>query len=465
MRAGICQRIVIVGVLAGLASPGLAGAERLFVPVGGLSSRTPGIARVQELALDVAALASVRGRDAATLIAFPLGADATVTLAVERFEPFTAGATAVVMEDAGPRKLALPDNRYYRGTVAGEPGSLAVVVLGADTARGFVSRGGTIYRFGRDRTGVYRSWALRDADPAVFPGPGAFCANDTNKDKVSGHAGRTGTIGGGAAVAPPTAAYTPTLLAQVAVDTDQELLAKFPDETAALAYLADLAAAISAIYDAETDVRVKFSFIRLWDTPDPWTASSTGRALDELQNYWITNEGGTPRDVTHLVSGKTVTGGIAYIDALCNPSYGYGVSQVYGSFDVMDPNDTWDVVVVAHELGHNFGSEHTHCYTPPLDHCYNGESGCYNGPESLPPGGGTIMSYCHLLPGGDANVNLEFGPTVAGVMRGVAEEGICIGPPCGDGELDPGEACDDGNNLSGDCCSASLHRGARWRRV
>ena len=173
MRAGICQRIVIVGVLAGLASPGLAGAERLFVPVGGLSSRTPGIARVQELALDVAALASARGRDAVTLSAFPLGADATVTLAVERFEPFTAGATAVVMEDAGPRKLALPDHRYYRGHGRRRAGVAGRGRPRAQTRRVASSRrGGTIYRFGRDRTGVYRSWALRDADPAVFPGPG-----------------------------------------------------------------------------------------------------------------------------------------------------------------------------------------------------------------------------------------------------------------------------------------------------
>ena len=31
---------------------------------------------------------------------------------------------------------------------------------------------------------------------------------------------------------------------------------------------------------------------------------------------------------------------------------------------------------------------------------------------------------------------------------------VCMGPYCGDGELDPGEVCDDGNNVSGDGCPA-----------
>src|SRR5262245_38220160 len=81
--------------------PGIASAERLFVPVAGLPSTARGIARSQALALDTAALGAVRAAREVTLTEFPLGADATATLTVERFDPFTAGATAVVMEDAG----------------------------------------------------------------------------------------------------------------------------------------------------------------------------------------------------------------------------------------------------------------------------------------------------------------------------------------------------------------------------
>jgi hypothetical protein len=41
--------------------------------------------------------------------------------------------------------------------------------------------------------------------------------------------------------------------------------------------------------------------------------------------------------------------------------------------------------------------------------CYSGESGCYSGTVVNPgPLGGTIMSYCHLLAGGFANIDLRF---------------------------------------------------------
>jgi len=58
-------------------------------------------------------------------------------------------------------------------------------------------------------------------------------------------------------------------------------------------------------------------------------------------------------------------------------------------------------------MGHNFGSEHTHCYSPPIDECYGGEPGCYSGPNVDPGAGvGTIMSYCHLF--GWKEISLKF---------------------------------------------------------
>jgi len=51
------------------------------------------------------------------------------------------------------------------------------------------------------------------------------------------------------------------------------------------------------------------------------------------------------------------------------------------------------------------GAAHTHCEG--LDQCYSGEAGCYSGPTSCPAGGGTLMSYCHLLGGCTASAHFH----------------------------------------------------------
>ena len=82
----------------------------------------------------------------------------------------------------------------------------------------------------------------------------------------------------------------------------------------------------------------------------------------------------------------------------------------WGSFTGAPGVLNWDFVVVAHELGHNFGSSHTHTYCPPLDNCYT------NCDSSTSCTQGTLMSYCHVC-GGMANIRLEFHPFVAERIR------------------------------------------------
>jgi len=125
--------------------------------------------------------------------------------------------------------------------------------------------------------------------------------------------------------------------------------------------------------------------------------SSTSAYLTALEQI--------PRPVNvnllHSLSTRNLGGGIAYVGGLYTSNYCYGVSEVYGNFA------SWDRYVVAHELGHNFGADHTHEMSPQVDTC---GTSCPSDPT------GTIMSYCHLCSGGLSNVAYEWHPRVRDVM-------------------------------------------------
>jgi hypothetical protein len=211
----------------------------------------------------------------------------------------------------------------------------------------------------------------------------------------------------------------------VIVETDQELLAKFSgDINAMTAYLLSLFAQFNLIYERDLSFHLTVSEVHAWTVADPWTGPTTIDQLQQLGTWYHTNRplGTFPRTIVHLTSGVAVAGGVAWRPALCAADFevappgsgiwggAYGISQIFADY----PAQNWDLIVTTHEVGHNSGTKHTHCYVPPIDMCYSGEvSGgtpCYSGPTSVPPGGGTIMSYCHLLPPGESNINLVFHP-------------------------------------------------------
>jgi cysteine-rich repeat protein len=420
-----------------------------------------GVSRGRTLALDASALADHRGRSSAVVPAFPLGDDGTADLVLRRFEPFSPAARVETVTDAGVRDVPLPDQLYFSGEVAGDPRSRAFLVARGDRVHGFVVTNGEVYAFGPDGRGRHRSYALRDADPTTWPPPGDFCANDLHPAEVAAPTvNEQAGIAEGLLPPPvPLVAATTLVQADVAVETDHELWAKFGSDSGTLDYLASLVAADTAIYERDVAVHLRFSYIRLWaTTSDPWSATTTSGQLTEVRNYWNAPANDMsaiagPHALVHFVSGKSVQGGIAYIGTVCNASYAFGVSQVFGSFDLSNPSQIWDVLVTAHEMGHNFGTPHTHCYSPPVDKCYNQETGCYNG--QIVASRGTIMSYCHLLSGGLTNIDLVFGDAVSTRIRNTVGAATCLQAlgTCGNGTVEPGEQCDDGNTAAGDGCS------------
>ncbi|NND06095.1 MAG: T9SS type B sorting domain-containing protein [Saprospiraceae bacterium] len=197
-------------------------------------------------------------------------------------------------------------------------------------------------------------------------------------------------------------------------------------------YVTGLFNGVSTLY-ANEGLGVEISEIFVWSSPDPFSNGSSSAAMSSFMSQRPNFNG----DLAHLLdyTGSS-NGGLAYIDVLCSSSHNYAYSDIglsYANF----PTYSWTVNVVAHEMGHNYGSPHTHaCEWGPqgnqaLDNCRQTEGGCDPGPE--PTSGGTIMSYCHVGSGNPGiNFNNGFGPEPGDLLRSSASSAGCL-TDCGSG--------------------------------
>jgi len=217
-------------------------------------------------------------------------------------------------------------------------------------------------------------------------------------------------------------------------------------------FIGALVAEANVAFERDLRLHVRVSYLRLWATPaDPWTGVDSLTELQELRAYWrdpanAMDAVAGPRDVVHLVSGRRFSesiAGRAYLDTVCNTNSGYGFTRTAGRTNPADVVQTF-----VHELGHAFGSPHSHCYTPPLDRCFGGEDGpgCYDGPNV--PSVGTVMSYCHSYGKG---LTLAFHPASVALIRARLADAACLAPICDAVESHPG-ACDDGDPCTDDGC-------------
>jgi hypothetical protein len=177
---------------------------------------------------------------------------------------------------------------------------------------------------------------------------------------------------------------------------------------------------VKQIYENE-GISIYIDEIYIWTTKDPYSSISSISSQNILSDFTARRRN-IPQKLGHLLGTNFgFLGGIAYLDVVCNPSYyfyRFGYSNIYNTFNTDINVYSWSVYCMAHELGHNFGSKHTHwCGWPKagggtsrIDSCYGGEPNngvnCGTNIKSIR---GTIMSYCHL---GSFGVDLVkgFGP-------------------------------------------------------
>lgn len=217
--------------------------------------------------------------------------------------------------------------------------------------------------------------------------------------------------------------------ATIAIDIDYFTYGAYQSSVPnATAWGLALMSAVSSVYLKDMNIHLQVGYLRVWTTPDPYTSTSGNGALNQFRTEWSNTQGSVQRTVAHLLSRRTNldVAGIAYIDVLCSSNFGYGLSATLNGQINPLPTYSYDVVVTAHELGHNFGSPHTHDCSwagGPLDSCYEIEGGsCYTGPPI--PTAGSIMSYCDIVGGG--SVYMDFDTQPEALIRSSAESAGCM---------------------------------------
>lgn len=211
-------------------------------------------------------------------------------------------------------------------------------------------------------------------------------------------------------------------------ETDYDIFVNKGSVANVTSYIQGMFAQVSTLY-ANDSMNIRLKTLFVWDTTDPYNATTTSNLLTQFGQNRTTFDG----DLAHLL-GFVGNGGIAYVNSLCSSSnqYKMAYSDINPTYSLV-PTYSWTIEVVAHESGHNIASKHTHdCAwngnNTPIDGCGPAAgytTNCTAGP--LPTGvGGTIMSYCHLVSSVGINFNNGFGPQPKTLMKNTIAAKTCL---------------------------------------
>jgi hypothetical protein len=211
-------------------------------------------------------------------------------------------------------------------------------------------------------------------------------------------------------------------------------------------YIASVMSQVSFLYEETINVHISLPYVMIYQDAnnDPYDALPD--ITDKLSAMPIYNNGQQDGAAlqclfTDLSAQTNTTAGLSFggspdgrgVGTLCDKQRGYSVFGVTCQGHYPNYNYTWDVDCAAHEIGHNFGSPHTHncCYEPALDSCVTKTApqggigdACTSGQPVPRPG--TIMSYCHLT-NPTYSVQLIFHPKQINDMRRAAQGASCMG--------------------------------------
>jgi subtilisin-like proprotein convertase family protein len=413
--------LVTVAVAACATGRGEAPAVPLFGPGAGVGARSAGLVINQD------AVSQLRsGAPSVTLGAVPLITGDSASFELTPMPVIGPNAQIQVVRAGGTTEsLSAPDIRTWYGTDAEHPDRAMFISARPDGQVQAMITGDaqtSVTVISRDTAAAPDQYQI---ERAVLP-PKNFC---TVEDIKAAPGELTASAMDPRAV-PSNVVYQ----ADMMIDVGYHLFTTGLDSDTALTldYLTNLFGAVNVIYHRDLKLHLNLAHVIIWADQDPFsppdTEVDTFVQIRNYQSFVAANRFHVDMDLAHLIDSYPV-GGRAYLAAL--QSYRReircGVSNVdaIGSFPT-DGSYYWDTMVVAHEIGHNVGSPHTQCYSPPMDCCAI-DPGCTDCTFEK-PALGTIMSYCHLQFGNGGGIDMRFHERCISMMRHLIESSLLLSP-------------------------------------
>jgi MYXO-CTERM domain-containing protein len=241
----------------------------------------------------------------------------------------------------------------YRGELAGRPGSWARIVVADGMPQGMFWDGQEMYAIEAPGDSIVDTSVpiiYRLADARVAAGSmtcGSMSMATTGAAAIDGLISELGTM---------SEAQGAIEEIEVGAIGDFEFTSSKGGNTGAATAITNRLNNVDGIFSQQLGIQITVNDIETFSgSNDPFTdVGDAAMLLDELSDYRSVTPTQNRNGLTHLYTGRDLDGstvGIAWNGALCSNFFGAGLSEGNGSA-------TFDSLVAAHEIGHNFGAPH-----------------------------------------------------------------------------------------------------------